>query len=136
MRSQSEGRPPIFSILRNTDFRYLWYAGVLVELTRWMELFVLSWLVLQITDSAFQVGLVLVFIHLGHGYIDSYVGRFLFHLYLLCEASGPTLQDDGSVGPSHLDSGSDSGVGAATLAVRWSSVSQGSIGLTATQSHL
>ena len=74
MRSHPEGRAPIFSILRNADFRSLWYVGVLAEGDRWMELFVLSWLILQVTDSAFQVGLVLVFNHLPWPFFSLFTG--------------------------------------------------------------
>ena len=74
MRSQPEGRAPIFAILQDADFRYLWYAGFLADVTRWMELFVLSWLVLQITDSAFQLGLVLVFNHLSWPFFSLFTG--------------------------------------------------------------
>ena len=51
----------MLSILQIRQFRLLWYVGSLAEMARWMEMLVLSWLVLQTTDSAFQLGLVLVF---------------------------------------------------------------------------
>ena len=38
------------------------------------------------------------YIHLGLGYIDAYVGRFLPHEHPLPN-SGPSLQDAGLVGP-------------------------------------
>lgn len=47
------------SVLQNADFRVIWYVGSLGEVGRRMELLVLSWLVLQLTDSYFQLGLVL-----------------------------------------------------------------------------
>jgi len=59
--SRPINRGPVLSILRIRQFRLLWYVGSLAEMARWMELLVLSWLVLQTTDSAFQLGLVLVF---------------------------------------------------------------------------
>ena len=74
MRSQLEGRAPIFSVLQNADFRSLWYVGGLAEVARWMELLVLSWLVLQITDSAFQLGLVLVFNNLPWTFFSVFTG--------------------------------------------------------------
>ena len=61
MDSRPINRGPVLSILRIRQFRLLWYVGSLAEMARWMELLVLSWLVLQTTDSAFQLGLVLVF---------------------------------------------------------------------------
>ena len=74
MRSQPEGRAPIFSILQDADFRYMWYFGVLSQVARWMEMLVLSWLVFQITDSAFQLGLVLVFINLAWPFFSLFSG--------------------------------------------------------------
>jgi MFS family permease len=52
---------PAFEVLRDQDFRAIWYVGGLHEISRRMELLVLSWLILQTTDSPFQLGLVLVF---------------------------------------------------------------------------
>lgn len=74
MRSQPEGRAPIFSVLQDADFRSLWYVGVLSQMARWMEMLILSWLVLQITDSAFQLGLVLVFINLPWPFFSLFTG--------------------------------------------------------------
>ena len=61
MRSQPGGQAPVFSILRNADYRLLWCVGGLSELVRGMELLVLGWMVLQDTDDPFQLGLILVF---------------------------------------------------------------------------
>jgi predicted MFS family arabinose efflux permease len=44
-----------FAIL---NFRRLWAGSVFWYTTRWMDMFVLQWLVLQMTGSAFQVSLV------------------------------------------------------------------------------
>lgn len=52
---------PVFTVLKDRDFRAIWYVGGLHEISRRMELLVLSWLILQTTDSPFQLGLVLVF---------------------------------------------------------------------------
>ncbi len=52
---------PALAVLQDRDFRAIWYAGGLHEVSRRMELLILSWLILQTTDSPFQLGLVLVF---------------------------------------------------------------------------
>ena len=49
------------SVLRNRDFRYLWAAGGLDNSGRWMEAVVMGLLVLELTDSPFQVALLFVF---------------------------------------------------------------------------
>ena len=41
-------------MLRDGNFRTIWYVGSLHELARRMELLVLSWLILQVTDSLEQ----------------------------------------------------------------------------------
>ncbi len=46
-----------FSVLANRDFRMLWGAGLFRYNARWMEMIVLGWLVLELTDSPFLVGL-------------------------------------------------------------------------------
>ena len=50
-----------FRSLRNPVFRRLWMAGWLWYMNRMMEMAVLSWLVLELTDSPSQVALVGVF---------------------------------------------------------------------------
>ena len=56
-------------------------------MARWMELLVLSWLVLQATDSAFQLGLVLVFNNVPRPLFSLFTGwvadRFSRHLMLI-----------------------------------------------------
>lgn len=74
MQLQPTGRAPVFSVLQNGDFRALWCAGGLAEIARWMELMVLSWLVLQATDSPFQLGLVLVFNNVPRPFIALFAG--------------------------------------------------------------
>jgi len=50
--------PRTFRALRHRDFRVLW-IGLLVSLTgRWMQSVAQGWLVLRLSDSAFQLGLV------------------------------------------------------------------------------
>ncbi|MSQ06783.1 MAG: MFS transporter [Dehalococcoidia bacterium] len=61
-------------VLQDRHFRSLWYVGSLNELCRRMELLVLSWLILQTTNSPFQLGLVLVFNHLPRLLISPFAG--------------------------------------------------------------
>ena len=61
--SEDEGasRFRTFRSLRNPVFRRLWFAGWVWYVNRMMEMAVLSWLVLELTDSPSQVALVGVF---------------------------------------------------------------------------
>lgn len=85
------GRAPVFSVLQNAEFRALWSAGGLAEIARWMELMVLSWLVLQATDSPFQLGLVLVFNNVPRPFLSLFTGfvaeRVSRHLILIVAQS-------------------------------------------------
>jgi MFS family permease len=45
-----------FSVLFNRNFRLLWIAGLARFNARWMELIVLGWIILDITNSPFLVG--------------------------------------------------------------------------------
>ncbi len=65
---------PVFSVLRDPRFRAIWYVGTLRELSRRMELLVLSWLILQATQSPFQLGLVLVFNNLPRPALSFFTG--------------------------------------------------------------
>lgn len=64
----------MWTVLRNADFRTIWYVGSLSELGRRMELLVLSWLVLQLTDSYFLLGLVLAFNNLPRPIVSMFTG--------------------------------------------------------------
>ena len=61
MQLQPRERSPLSAVLAHGQFRALWCVGTLHEFARRMELLALSWLVLQVTDSYFQLGLVLFF---------------------------------------------------------------------------
>ena len=76
MKPESRGRAPapVFSVLKDSDFRALWYVGGLAEMARWMEQLVLGWLVLEITDSPFQLGLVLAFNNLPRPFFSLFTG--------------------------------------------------------------
>jgi MFS family permease len=65
---------PISAVLRNADFRIIWWVGTLHEFARRMELLILSWLILQVTDSYFQLGLVLVFNNLPRPLLSLFSG--------------------------------------------------------------
>ena len=86
MQTPARGRPPVLSILQDSQFRVLWYVGGLAETARWMEMLVLSWLVLEATNSPFQVGLVLVFNNLPRPFFSLFGGfvadRFSRHRIL------------------------------------------------------
>ena len=56
-----QSRFQTFRALSNPTFRRLWFAGWVWYVNRMMEMAVLSWLVLQLTDSPSQVALVGVF---------------------------------------------------------------------------
>ena len=56
-------RMPAFAVLQNGDFRILWAVKAVHEVSRRMELLVLGYLVLGLTDSPFQVGLIAVFLN-------------------------------------------------------------------------
>ncbi len=74
MRFSAGGTVPVFSVLQNRDFRAIWYVGSLREISRRMELLVLSWLILQATQSPFQLGLVLVFNNLPRPALSLFTG--------------------------------------------------------------
>jgi MFS family permease len=54
-------RASVFGVLRDADFRLIWWVGGLSELARWMEQLVLSLLIWEVTRSPLQLALVLVF---------------------------------------------------------------------------
>lgn len=64
----------MWSVLQSADFRVIWYVGSLGEFGRRMELLVLSWLTLQLTDSYFQLGLVLVFNNVSRPFVSMFTG--------------------------------------------------------------
>ena len=74
MQSAPRDSVPLLSVVKNRAFRTIWYVGTLHEFARRMELLILSWLILQITDSYFQLGLVLVFNNLPRPLISLFSG--------------------------------------------------------------
>jgi len=67
-------RLPVMAILRDGDFRTIWYVGSLFEFARRTEMLALSWLILQSTDSYFQLALVLVFNNLPRPVLSLFTG--------------------------------------------------------------
>lgn len=51
---------PAFDVLKSGDFRTFWTVKAVNEISRRMELLALGYLVLRMTDSPFQVGLIAV----------------------------------------------------------------------------
>ena len=74
MRPRFPSNAPAFTVLQDRDFRALWYVGGLHEVSRRMEMLILSWLILQTTDSPFQLGLVLVFNNLPRPFFSLFSG--------------------------------------------------------------
>ncbi len=54
---------PVLVVLQDRNFRLLWAARWIHEIARRMELIVLGYLIYELTDSAFQVGLISVFLN-------------------------------------------------------------------------
>lgn len=51
-------RPRMLEAMENRDFRYLWAGNFLSNIGTWMQNIALGWLVLQLTNSAFWLGIV------------------------------------------------------------------------------
>jgi MFS family permease len=51
-------RVPDWSVLQHRDFRLLWASGGMTNGCRWMEVAVLGWLILELTNSPWQVAVV------------------------------------------------------------------------------
>ena len=54
---------PVLVVLQNPDFRLMWAARWVHEISRRMELLVLGYLIYELTDSVFQVSLISVFLN-------------------------------------------------------------------------
>ena len=65
---------PAFAVLQSGDFRILWTVKAVHEVSRRMELLVLGYLVLRLTDSPFQVGLIAVFLNLPRPFLSLFAG--------------------------------------------------------------
>ncbi len=71
---QSLAKIPTFGSLEHKEWSVLWMVGHLWHLAFWMDLIVLGWLVLEISDSAFQVALVGTFRLIPMGVIGVLAG--------------------------------------------------------------
>ena len=95
MQPQPGGRAPVFSVLQNAEFRAIWGVSAMGQLANWMEMLVLGWLVLQATDSPFQLGLLLVFHNLPRPIVSLFTGfiadRFSRHRILLVVSTSNSL---------------------------------------------
>ena len=65
---------PAFAVLQSGDFRILWTVKAVHEVSRRMELLVLGYLILRMTDSPFQVGLIAVFLNLPRPFFSLFAG--------------------------------------------------------------
>lgn len=65
---------PALAVLRSSDFRILWTVKAVHEVSRRMELLVLGYLVLRLTDSPFQVGLIAVFLNVPRPFLSLFAG--------------------------------------------------------------
>ena len=65
---------PVLAVLQSRDFRLLWTARSIHEVSRRMELLVLGYLILSLTDSAFQVGLIAVFLNIPRPALALFAG--------------------------------------------------------------
>ena len=74
MNSPLPVRLPVLAVLRDRDFRGIWYVGSLFEFARRTEMLALSWLILQLTDSYLQLSLVLVFNNLPRPALSLFTG--------------------------------------------------------------
>lgn len=96
-RSSLPSRDGLFSALqRYPTFRRLWFGSVLAQLGQWMQSVALGWIALDLTDSAFFVGLVsfmagipFIVVAVPAGVlIDRYDRR---HVLLFCQGAAVVL---------------------------------------------
>lgn len=57
-KGQRDELPHMFRALRHPDFRYFWFGNFLSNIGTWMENVARGWLVLQLTNSAWWLGLI------------------------------------------------------------------------------
>ena len=95
MEPQQHSRSPLVSVLQNSHFRAILYVGLLRENTRWYELLVLNWLILQDTNSPLQLALVWVFQSVPRPIVAPFAGlmadRFSRHRILIAAQGLSTL---------------------------------------------
>ncbi len=105
---------PVLEVLQNRNFQFLWAARWIHEISRRMELIVLGYLILELTGSAFQVGLISVFLNgprpplsLVAGMLADRLDRWrilvgMHTVYLLIAACILALLALGSIQPWHV----------------------------------
>ena len=95
MQRPVRARIPALLLLRDGNYRTLWLSGFLLEMSRRMELLILSWWILLETRSPFQLGLVLVFYTLPRPFVSLFAGtiaeRFDRHHILIIAQISHTL---------------------------------------------
>ena len=91
MQPQPRLHSPILSVLQDSNFRAIWFVVILKEIARWFEILVLSWLVLEATNSPLQLALVWVFNNGSRPLISPFSGviadRFSRHRIILLSQS-------------------------------------------------
>ena len=65
---------PALAVLRSRDFRILWITKTIHEVGRRTELLVLGYLILRLTDSPFQVGLLAAFLYAPRPVLTLFAG--------------------------------------------------------------
>ncbi len=106
--------PSVGGALRDRDFRFLWFGGGMDNTGRWMDAVVMGLLVLELTDSAWQVALLfvmrwlpmLVFAMIS-GVIADRVNRWLVMMLartgsVITTVVVPVLVASGEIQPWHL----------------------------------
>ena len=105
---------PVLVVLQDRNFQFLWAARWIHEISRRMELIVLGYLILELTGSAFQVGLISVFLNgprpplsLVAGMLADRLDRWrilvgMHTVYLLVAACILALLVLGSIQPWHI----------------------------------
>ena len=105
---------PALVVLQDRNFQFLWSARWIHEISRRMELIVLGYLILELTGSAFQVGLISVFLNgprpplsLVAGMLADRLDRWrilvsMHTVYLLIAAGILALLALGSIQPWHV----------------------------------
>ncbi len=95
MQPQQSPRSRLLLVLRDRNFRIIWYVSSLNLFSRRYELLVLSWFVLQETNSPLQLALVWVFANLATPVVGPFSGliadRFSRHRILILAQSLNTL---------------------------------------------
>ena len=74
MTSPVRSQSPAVRLLRRADFRSMWVVAILGELSRRLEVLVLSLLILEETKSPLQLALILVFVYVPRPLVSPFAG--------------------------------------------------------------